>query len=70
MIGLKNVDLEKLSASGRASLYPDRIKITVGMATCGRAAGADAIYETLQQRAEQRGLDAILAQTGCIGYCQ
>lgn len=63
-------DLEPLRIVGRASLYPDRLKITVGMATCGLAAGADVIYETLQQRIEQRGLDAILMGTGCIGYCQ
>lgn len=63
-------DLDALAAVGRASLHPDRPKITVGTATCGLAAGADAIFETLQQRIEQRGLDAILARTGCIGCCQ
>ncbi|MGD8856265.1 MAG: NADH-ubiquinone oxidoreductase-F iron-sulfur binding region domain-containing protein [Chloroflexota bacterium] len=62
--------LETLATSGRASLYPDKIKITVGMATCGLAAGAGEVYEAIRQRMEQRGLDAILAQTGCIGYCQ
>jgi NADH:ubiquinone oxidoreductase subunit F (NADH-binding)/(2Fe-2S) ferredoxin len=63
-------DLESLRAAGHASLYPDRTKITVGMATCGLAAGADAIYDTLKQRMSQRGLDALLSTTGCIGYCQ
>lgn len=63
-------DLDALAAAGRASLYPERPKITVGTATCGLAAGADTIYETLQQRMAQRGLDAILARTGCIGCCQ
>ncbi len=63
-------DLESLRAAGQASLYPDRLKVIVGMATCGLAAGADAVYETLQQRIKQRELDAILTRTGCIGYCQ
>lgn len=63
-------DPESLRMVGRASLYPDRLKISVGMATCGLAAGADTVYETLQQRIDQRGLDAILTRTGCIGYCQ
>ena len=40
------------------------------MATCGRAAGAEGVYDALRQRCAQRGLDAILASTGCIGYCQ
>ena len=55
-------DLEALRAAGQSSLYPDRLKITVGTATCGLAAGADAVYEALQQRIEQRGLDEILAR--------
>ena len=63
-------DLQAMAAAGEASLYPSRPKITVGMATCGLAAGADAVYDTLQQRIAQRGLDAILARTGCIGCCQ
>ncbi len=36
----------------------------------GLAAGADQVYETIHQRLEQRGLDAQLSKTGCIGYCQ
>jgi NADH:ubiquinone oxidoreductase subunit F (NADH-binding)/(2Fe-2S) ferredoxin len=63
------MNLEHLQAAGQASLFPDRIKITVGMATCGLAAGADMIYDTLRQRIQQRGLDAILTKTGCIGCC-
>jgi NADH:ubiquinone oxidoreductase subunit F (NADH-binding)/(2Fe-2S) ferredoxin len=63
-------DLGALLAAGEARLYPDRLKITVGMATCGRAAGAMQVYDALRQRIAQRGLEAILATTGCIGYCQ
>ena len=64
------VDLDTILPTGEASLYPQRIKISVGMATCGRAAGADGIFETLEKRIAQRGLEASLTQTGCIGYCQ
>ena len=63
-------ELNSLRAAGEATLYPDQIKISVGMATCGLAAGAGQIYETIHQRLEQRGLDARLSKTGCIGYCQ
>jgi NADH:ubiquinone oxidoreductase subunit F (NADH-binding)/(2Fe-2S) ferredoxin len=62
--------LNNLAAEGRAKLYPEKIKITVGMATCGRAAGAEEIFETLAQRLEQRDMDVILEETGCIGCCQ
>src|SRR5512143_1248639 len=63
------MNLEQLQASGQASLYPERIRITIGMATCGLAAGADAIYDTLQQRLYQRSLDVMLTKTGCLGAC-
>jgi NADH:ubiquinone oxidoreductase subunit F (NADH-binding)/(2Fe-2S) ferredoxin len=61
--------LDSLRAAGQASLFPDRIKITVGMATCGLAAGADVIFDTLKQRLEQRSLDVQLTKTGCLGAC-
>jgi NADH:ubiquinone oxidoreductase subunit F (NADH-binding)/(2Fe-2S) ferredoxin len=63
-------NLKALFAAGQQSLLPDKVKIAVGMATCGQAAGAGDVYETIQKRIEQRGLDAILTQTGCIGLCQ
>jgi NADH-quinone oxidoreductase subunit F len=63
-------DLAALRAAGQTGLYPDRPKVTVGMATCGLAAGADAVYEALEERIKRRSLDAILTGTGCIGYCQ
>jgi NADH-quinone oxidoreductase subunit F len=63
-------DLEKLSAAGRATLYPSRLKISVGMATCGLATGADAVYNALRDEATARGLDLALVASGCIGYCQ
>jgi NADH:ubiquinone oxidoreductase subunit F (NADH-binding)/(2Fe-2S) ferredoxin len=63
-------DLDSVRTIGEMGLYPDRPKIMVGMATCGMAAGAADIYESIRQRIEQRGLDAILTRTGCIGYCQ
>jgi NADH:ubiquinone oxidoreductase subunit F (NADH-binding)/(2Fe-2S) ferredoxin len=63
------MDLDSLRKAGVSRLNPDKIKITVGMATCGLAAGADVIFDTLKQRIEQRGLDVILSRTGCIGSC-
>jgi len=62
--------LEKLSAEGIAALYPSRLKISVGMATCGLATGADGVYHALRDEAAARGLDLALVAVGCIGYCQ
>ena len=63
-------DLATLRDAGLASLCGPRLKISVGMATCGRAAGAAAVYAALQDEANARKLAVDFAATGCIGYCQ
>ncbi len=63
-------DLETLRADGLSTLYPSRLKISVGMATCGLATGAAAVYDALRDEAAARGLDLMLIATGCLGYCQ
>jgi NADH-quinone oxidoreductase subunit F len=44
-------------------------KITIGMATCGRAAGAVDVYDAFQKEIEKSGLAVELKATGCIGLC-
>ncbi|MBL7204115.1 MAG: NADH-quinone oxidoreductase subunit NuoF [Desulfobacteraceae bacterium] len=63
-------DLEKLRDNGRLIFYPQRPRISVGMATCGLAAGAAAVYDALREEADTLGFDLMLVSTGCIGYCQ
>ncbi len=48
------------------------MRIVVGMATCGIAAGARPVLETLVSEIEAKGLSAAVSvkQTGCIGICQ
>ena len=50
----------------------NHIRVVVGMATCGMAAGARPVLNTLAQEVQTRGLtDKIsVTQTGCIGLCQ
>ena len=62
-------ELERVAIHGRASLYPERIKILVGTATCGRAAGADEVLEKVREVVAQKKLPYIVAETGCIGWC-
>jgi len=47
-------------------------RVVVGMATCGIAAGARPVLNTLSDEIQKRGLtDKIMVtQTGCIGLCQ
>ena len=62
--------LEDIKKKGLALTYPDKIKIMVGMATCGISAGADKVYAALEKKIAELGLDVSLSKTGCIGFCQ
>ena len=48
------------------------IRIVVGMATCGIAAGARPVLNALVEEVNAMGLSdtATVTQTGCIGICQ
>ena len=50
----------------------DHIRVVVGMATCGIAAGARPVLNTLADEVLKRGLTNKISvtQTGCIGLCQ
>ncbi len=49
----------------------DVIRIVVGMATCGIAAGARPIMAKFVEETAKRGLTNVtVAQTGCIGMCR
>ncbi|MDR2361673.1 MAG: (2Fe-2S) ferredoxin domain-containing protein [Prevotellaceae bacterium] len=45
------------------------VQIKVAMATCGIAAGARTVMNTLLERAAAEKLPVIITQTGCMGYC-
>ncbi|MBQ7128519.1 MAG: (2Fe-2S) ferredoxin domain-containing protein [Clostridia bacterium] len=48
------------------------IRVVVGMATCGIAAGARPVLNTLVEGVAKEGLSekVTVTQTGCIGICQ
>ena len=49
----------------------DQIRVVVGMATCGIAAGARPVLTAFLEEIEKRDLKNItVAQTGCIGVCR
>ncbi len=63
-------DLEKIRKAYAPSLYhPEGIKINVGMASCGIAAGALEAFEKAVEAFEDD--DRInVCRTGCIGFCE
>ncbi|HEX7319020.1 MAG TPA: NADH-quinone oxidoreductase subunit NuoF [bacterium] len=67
---LKNKeDLQKLKDSGIKKLYPDKVRISVGMATCGLATGAEQVYNYFSKEIDSNG-KFNLVPVGCIGFCQ
>jgi len=50
----------------------EEIRVVVGMATCGIAAGARPVLNALVEEVENLGLagKVTVSQTGCIGICQ
>ena len=48
------------------------VRVVVGMATCGIAAGARPVLNTLVEAVNKNGLSdkVTVSQTGCIGLCQ
>ncbi len=68
---IKNLkNLEELKAKGLESLYPKRMKINVGLGTCGIATGARAVFDSIADEIEKQGIDAVVGKTGCLGFCQ
>lgn len=49
----------------------NNIRVVVGMATCGIAAGARPVLTAFTDEVEKRNLQNVtVSQTGCIGICQ
>lgn len=45
------------------------MKIKIGLGSCGIAAGANKIKESVETEVQERGLDIEVQTTGCIGMC-
>ncbi len=71
---IKVEDLDRISEEIRRTTLlrggTNRAKITVHMGTCGIAAGAREIMNTLLAEIQQRNIkDIILTTSGCAGLC-
>lgn len=61
--------LKKIKNRGLKSLFPSKIRLSVGLGSCGIAAGAESVYNTLKKEAAKRKLDILITRTGCLGFC-
>ena len=70
-------DLKKLQADVQSKIklrekgdHPETlVQIKVSMATCGIASGAKETMAYFIDELEHQGIDALVTQTGCMGYC-
>lgn len=64
-------DKMKATIANRQTATGDDIRIVVGMATCGIAAGARNTLNTLTEELTRRNITNVkISQTGCIGMCR
>lgn len=74
MKSLAELELIRQKTLERVSLRKDhdeQIRIVVGMATCGIAAGARPVMHAFMEEISRRGLQNVtVSQTGCIGMCR
>jgi NADP-reducing hydrogenase subunit HndB len=70
---LKSLDeLQRLREKAQQELsirQQTTTKITVGMGTCGIAAGARETMQAILEELKERNIDAHVATVGCIGMC-
>jgi len=69
-------ELQEIREAAKKQLDPHpkagaKIRVVVGMATCGIAAGARPVLDTLMREVARHHLDdVVVTQTGCVGVCR
>jgi NADH:ubiquinone oxidoreductase subunit F (NADH-binding)/NAD-dependent dihydropyrimidine dehydrogenase PreA subunit len=63
-------DLNNIKNQGLRRLYPQNIRVTVGMATCGLATGANVVFNSLCEAEKNFDKRLSVMPVGCIGFCQ
>ena len=69
LMAIKEATMQKMTV--REDTGDDAIRIVVGMATCGIAAGARPVLKALVDEVAKRNVQHVsVTQTGCIGMCR
>lgn len=78
MVKVKSLaDLQKLKTDLQGKVHlrekgdnaESLVQVKVAMATCGIASGAKQVMEFFIEELEKRNIEAVVTQTGCMGYC-
>lgn len=59
----------KMDVRERSSHPEQLVQVKVAMATCGIASGAKETYEAFVDGLDKEAIEAVVTQTGCMGYC-
>jgi NADP-reducing hydrogenase subunit HndB len=59
----------KISLREKSERPEGMVRVKVAMATCGIASGAKDVMDFMVGNLEKRNVDAVVTQTGCMGYC-
>jgi NADP-reducing hydrogenase subunit HndB len=63
------IELSESLKKGYQERQAEETTLTVGMGTCGLAAGAGETYQAVQRELAKRNLSARVRSVGCIGMC-
>jgi NADP-reducing hydrogenase subunit HndB len=66
---LQSEVLSKIKLRENSESPENLVQIKVSMATCGIASGAKDTMNYLIEELDHQGIDALVTQTGCMGYC-
>jgi NADP-reducing hydrogenase subunit HndB len=66
---IKDQVQSKIKLRENSDVADTLVQVRVGMATCGIASGAKETMNFLIEETEHLAIDAVVTQTGCMGYC-
>lgn len=69
LLKIKNEVQSKIKLRENSDNPEQLVQVKVGMATCGIASGAKDTMKFFIEELEQQAIDAVVTQTGCMGYC-
>jgi len=59
----------KIKLREQGDIPESLVQVKVSMATCGIASGAKETMSFFIDELDHQGIDALVTQTGCMGYC-
>ncbi len=67
---IKNLqDLDRIKEAGLKKILPNKIRIAVGMGTCGLGNGASEVFDAFARSFAKHKIPALLTKVGCFGFC-